>query len=301
MSLKKLKENFDIIRYLEDRDIEISYGGDNVSEGWIGVKCIFCEDHANHLGIRLDSKNYSCWLGGCKGDIIALIQELEHVGFGAARYRLTEYQEDFTEDKKAEKIKRSYSSLLPKHFQSIERGKEPEAVKQYFKRRNFDLSLCQQYRLGYVAHGEYKLRLIAPVYLDRKLVSFQAIDVTGKAGVPYIDCPEDRAKTINKELLYGIDNVREQVIIVEGITDKWRMGTDSVALFGKNYTQEQLTLLYNKAKGKRIKVVLDADAKIKSLTFVKQLCHVFNDVELYYLDEGDPDSLIQEEIDRIKA
>ncbi len=296
--LQKLKENFDVIRYLEDRGVEYSTGGDNVSEGWVGVKCVYCEDHADHLGINLEKKNCSCFICGAGGDIIAYIMELEGAGFIGARKRLEEYQEGLTL-RKEKKGKRVWEGeILPKRAKPIARGQEPLLVRTWFKRRGFPLGWCQEHDLRFATSGEYKLRLIVPVRMNGELVSFQAVDMTGM-GVPYVDCPEGRASVRNKHTLYGMDRVKgDQVVVVEGVTDKWRMGPDAVALFGKNYTQEQLNLLLELGRGRRIKVVFDADAGDKATRFAKQLALSLEVMEIR-LDAGDPAELDDEGVERI--
>ena len=58
--------NFDIIAYLENRNIPYKSCGKNVSEGWIGIHCPFpfCSDPSTHLGINLSSKAVNCWICG---------------------------------------------------------------------------------------------------------------------------------------------------------------------------------------------------------------------------------------------
>ena len=68
-------ESFDIIKYLQSRHINYTEEGKNVSEGWIGIRCVFpgCEDMSNHLGIHLESKVISCWVCGRRGSLLNLI------------------------------------------------------------------------------------------------------------------------------------------------------------------------------------------------------------------------------------
>lgn len=295
--LKQLKVDFDIRSYLDDIGIEYKEAGEkNVSEGRVGIECPFCDDPSWHLGIHYEAGNYfTCWRCDERGDIITLIRKLEDVSFGAARAKLGQYQGGTTRSKK-KKEPRLYDEVLPEDFEYIVPGEEPPLVNQWFGRRRFDLSLCQEYRLGWLSYGEYQLRLIVPVYLDGKVVSFQAVDTTGNARVKYLDCPDDRATIPNKHLLYGIDDVGEQVILVEGVTDKWRVGRDAVALFGKSWSWQQLNLLYRKAKGKRMKVALDMDAVRDGEKLAKGLCALFTDVVFVELEVKDPDGLSGGEI-----
>ena len=65
-----------IIEYLQDEvGIKVSIDGKNVSTGWIGVQCPFCNDETNHLGIRINDLRCSCWKCG-NHSFISYITEL---------------------------------------------------------------------------------------------------------------------------------------------------------------------------------------------------------------------------------
>lgn len=297
IDLQQLKQGFDVRRYLDDLGVGYRRAGDeNVGEGWIGLDCVFCGDTVGHLGVHYEHGNGCvCWMCHEGGDIIDLVKALEGVGFNAARDRLGQYQ-GFVAEKRERKPRR-YDSVLPDGFERIEAGSEPVPVRRWFARRRFDLGLCQEHGLGWVRHGDYQLRMIVPVLLDGEVVSFQAVDVTGRAKVPYLDCPKDRAMVPNKHLLYGLDEVGEQVILVEGVTDKWRMGRDAVALFGKNWSMKQLVLLHARAGGRRLKVLLDLDAMREGRKLLDRLHELFNDVLIGNLTHvKDPAELGDEEV-----
>jgi len=64
-------------------------------------------------------------------------------------------------------------------------------------------------------------------------------------------------------LLYGITKAAQgdgPVVVVEGITDVWRMGKNAVALFGKTISDEQCNLLHRHFADRPIVVFLDRDA-----------------------------------------
>ena len=48
----------------------------NVSVGFIGIKCPFCEDRSNHCGIATDAGNFSCWRCRESGPFIKLLRKL---------------------------------------------------------------------------------------------------------------------------------------------------------------------------------------------------------------------------------
>lgn len=65
------------------------------------------------------------------------------------------------------------------------------------------------------------------------------------------------------ELLYGLPRAmttKGPVVIVEGVTDVWRLRTNAVALFGKTISTTQCKLLLRHFQGRPIVVFLDRDA-----------------------------------------
>ena len=50
-------QNLDAEEILDDLGLSYTSQGKNVSEGWIGIQCVFpdCDDTSNHLGINLQS------------------------------------------------------------------------------------------------------------------------------------------------------------------------------------------------------------------------------------------------------
>jgi len=299
--LGDLKRNFDIRGYFDELGVQWWDEGDNVSEGWVNINCCFCSDHANHLGINLESKMFHCWTCDESGDVVKLIRRLEDLSFAKAKLRLEDFQELRLRRKKEEKPKREYKRVLPEGFEPIWKGKEPPQVKRYLKRRKFPYSVCQEWALGYVEQGEYALRLIVPIFHGPDIVSFQAVDTTGEAVQRYLDCPPARARIPNKHIVHGVGkaNKKKRAVVVEGVTDQWRMGPGSLCLMGKNYTQQQLAyLLKNLQRDVRITVLLDADAWTKAREFAKQLAWRW-ETKITVLEKGDPAELSEREIEEI--
>lgn len=289
--LDSLKENFDVRAWLDDLGVPYSLEGDNVSAGWLGTRCVFCADHANHLGVRFSGGNrFHCWLCDEGGDAIALVRAVEGCGFTRAVNVLERYQ---GRDLLKEIVKAGNTDpgkVLPQEFEKIESGKEPELVRRWFQRRYFPLSLCAEWGLGWCEFGNYALHLIVPVTLDGGVVSFQAADLTGKAKSKYRSCPDAWSIRPLKHCLYGLDVAArgEQVILVEGVTDKWRLGNGAVAMFGKGWTREQMLLLWERARDKRVKVLLDLDATEDGEGLSDFLDERFPRVEYVRLEDGDP-------------
>lgn len=274
------KENFDVIAYLEEREIHYDMQGDNVSSDWIGLKCVFCSDHKNHLGVSLRTKMFHCWLCGETGDIVKLIRRVEGCSFIRAKNIINSFQGKSYKPKKKAPVKEISNITMPLGFRQLTKHSFPKVVESYLKRRNFTRDLIEDYKLGFCKFGDYNLSLIVPIFVQGKVVSYQAVDATGTASARYKDCPEDKAVIPNKNLVYGIDDIKDQMCIVEGVTDRWAMGKDyAVATLGKKYTREQFVFLMERTPpGLKVKVVFDPDAAKEGRRFASDLCAYYRKV-----------------------
>jgi DNA primase len=304
MDIKELVSGFDVITYLSENDVRHTKPGKNVSSGHIGMRCPFCDDHSNHFGISLQKKTINCFRCGTTGTVVDLVMELSNTGFRGALKVLSDYQtDDFYVPQKAEE-KRKVGRVLPLAFMPIVETNVPANVKDWFERRRFPLSFIKKYRIGWCSFGIYAGRMIVPVFVDRFVVSFLAVDVQKNPVVKYKDCEPGRAIIPNKNLLYGVDwIVGKEIIIVEGLTDKMRVGDKALALFTKNFTKIQVGFLRRRfSRDMKVTVALDSDATYKGELLAKQLSVIFDHViiaELY--DGNDPDSLSFEDLQILKG
>jgi hypothetical protein len=296
------KSNFDVKAYLDNKKILYSIGGDNVAYGWVGVRCIYCSDHANHLGINLRTKQTHCFKCGAGGDILRFVQDLENISFSATLIRAREFES--IKKKEEVKIRESKGKVeFPSTFRYLEKKNLPIVVKEYLKTRRFKKDLISDYKLGYCEGGFYEHYMIVPIILDGKVVSWQAVDATLKGRLRYIDCPKDKGIMFNKQLVYGIDGFKhKQAILVEGLTDKWRVGGEGLGLFGKG-TKDQMTLMVERlSRELQIKVMLDPDATREGKRFASELVAVFKRVRfIKLLGDKDPADLSDEEMEEIKS
>jgi len=59
-------------------------------------------------------------------------------------------------------------------------------------------------------------------------------------------------------------------------------------LFTKNWTRQQVNLLYERARRKTVKVLLDLDAIRDGKRLAKELSSLWTDIRFIQLEEGDP-------------
>ena len=148
--------------------------------------------------------------------------------------------------------------------------------------------------------GAYKFRIIAPIYFQGKLVSYQGRDITEKSPLRYKTCPKTLEILHHKHCLYGIDKAKSDYIVVtEGITDVWRLGPGAVATFGIQWNLEQAKLLMNY---KRVFIMFDKQpqAKQQAEKLANFLALTSIEVHIITLDNSDdPAEMTQYEADKL--
>jgi DNA primase len=149
--------------------------------------------------------------------------------------------------------------------------------------------------------GDYKHRIIAPIYFNGVLVSYQGRDYTGKAERRYMACRKKDELIHHKNILYGIDRAKgSKCILVEGITDVWRLGDGAVGTFGIQYSDYQLVMLWERFNEIYIMFDDDPQAIRRAKTLGQELMTLFNlKVEICII-KGDPGGLPQSTADKYK-
>lgn len=276
-------EEFDIISYFEDKGIDYQIGGKNTSSGWCSIPCLWCLDPSKHLGVNLTAKTFSCFRCGVKGNAISLVSKIDRCSKGEA-YNITRKYVNL----EAAIERRHYTPEYAKEISLQGLTKNfPDAHRDYLRNRNFDPDhLIRKYDLyAGTMIGDFKFRIVAPVYIDHKMVSLVGRDITNKSDLRYKTLPISKSKMPLKSTLYNIDSVDQDVIVVEGIFDVFRIGDSCVATLGTKFTASQLLLL----KGIRNAFILfDADARDQAEHLAEMLNGLVDHTEIITLNEGDP-------------
>lgn len=288
---------FKALTYLRAYNVPHSLQGKNISPGWVGVRCPFCGDTSDHGGFAPEGY-YSCWRCGWHPleDIIAA---LEHIPYHVACERVKEFA---GED--AIKIPLPQPQTVSTLKLPLGTGPMTERHKEYLRRRRFDPDQLSVnfHLLGTGPVGNHAWRIVAPIYFNGVLVSYQCRDITGKADLRYKSCARNLEVIPHKEILYNWDSCTgTSVIVVEGITDVWRMGDNTVATFGIKWTAKQLNLLAERFK--KVAVLYDSEpqAQAQAVKMGKMLASRGVEVDNITLDSGDPSDLEQAEADKLKG
>lgn len=284
-----------IINILEKLSVESVQKGKNVSKGWTGVDCPFCFDAGFHGGFNNDNPRwYYCWKCGSHRAEEAL-SLLAGVSIFEAKAFLKDVEKGaITSDKKV----KNKPFCLPLLCQRINQKHQ-----KYLTSRNYDADFLEEkYSLqGTGEIGVYRNRIIAPIFLNKKIVSYQGRDITGKAKERYMACKTEREIVHHKHTLYNIDNCEEDFIFIfEGITSVWRWGDNTAATFGIMWKQQQAKMLL---RFKKVFIFFDSDinARIQSQKLASFLSSFgIATIEINTENEKDPADLSEKEIKDIK-
>ena len=230
---------FDGIAFLKEFNIPYVTSSPNVSAGWIGLRCPFCGDKADHMGMNISVGAFSCWRCGSKGTI-ETIQRL----IGIPKQDASRIYAQFL----VRRIAHNEATYRPKASASQVILPDKEFTRgevAYLKRRNL-LSSVDTYNLrsGGIS-GDWAWRIVIPIILNGIIVSATGRYITETPeGVPKYKTLSHGAEIIHHKHIYlGLDFVQDTTIVVEGPIDAIRGGPGFISSFGINMMPEQIALL----------------------------------------------------------
>ena len=312
---------FDVLKYLAERRLE----PESRSAGRFAyLFCPQCDDGSQrHLWIKVETGRWGCWKnrahGGGPG---RLVQFLERVSWHTATERVRQYSRAHIPDDQElpdliseilhAPLSASYS-FEPDQFPTL--GLPVGAVPawnstdamSYLFQRGFGTRDAKEWGLHYCADSSYETavnseksikqrywrRLMFPVHLDGRLISFQGRDITGCQSQPYLAPPvPDESPPINRTV-YNVDRVHpDLVVLVEGVFDALAVGpANGAAIFGKELYPNQVELLYG-VRPDLVVVALDEDATNDAERIAFNLKGITEEVRILPLPPGeDPASL----------
>lgn len=292
---------FDVRGWLDYVGIRYWESGKNVSKGWIGVECIYCNDNHNHLGIKLSDKRFSCWKCESSGQILRLIQDIEDCTYLEAKDRILEFQDEGITtpiDTGPLRATTPGEHILPKEASDT----WPKPHLKYLRERGFDPErIIPLWGLKAIHNiSDLRYRILIPVHYKGEVVNWTARDVTGR-GIPYLHCPNRKAYLHRNEIVYGYDHVRDVAVITEGVTDAWRIGPGAVATLGIRFGIRQVQQLLD-LNCERYFVMFDSEdfAIYRAHQLAEYLSMAGRKAEVIELDEGDPGSMTQAEAEALR-
>ena len=150
----------------------------------------------------------------------------------------------------------------------------PATARDYLAQRGFDPDyIIAKFGLRCIdwrASTLFRQRIFVPHYIGGKMVSWQLRAYAGQE--PRYIILEARRELVHcRSSLYNVDSVKDgRCVVVEGITDVWKLGDGAVCTFGKDYTKEQLLAL---SKMREVHVLFDnePEAQMKARRLANEL------------------------------
>ncbi len=301
---KKSFLRIDFVSLCRDNGLDfITEGHHHCSTGWCQLHCPYCSngDHGFHLGFNIENQNFSCWKCGGKKTIPTYERLLRTSDRREVFRVLNKYQLNGSNTQEIKKKPKPRKRRCP---EPPGLGDLQRQHKLYLKRRGFSFKrLAREWGLKGTCHLslEWNWRIIAPVKDEEGDVCAYNGRIIKDGVKPKYRLTKNDDITINPDsLLYGIDkvDVNKGVVIVEGMTDSWRMGFGAVATLGIKWTNAQANIL--RKFPKRFVMYDDApDAQKQAKSLAKYLSAFPGETEVITGIEGDPGELSQKEADRI--
>ena len=173
------------------------------------------------------------------------------------------------------------------------------AVDYLCNQRKFSKALLDYYGVCYCYESQTNPlavgRIVIPIWFKNEYKGWQTRKLgDGKAGgIKYCTAPGMK----KSKIIYNYDMAIKQdyVVICEGVTDVWRVGSSGVCLFGKKASVEQIKLIKEGWKDKDICLLLDPDASKESVALYENLKVDCKNVSFVKLPEGVKDAALMEE------
>lgn len=204
-------------------------------DGWINFDCPWCSKGWGHyrMGFNTSAGYVNCWSCGKHG-LVATLVELLSLPYN----HVSEILQDLP------RVQRRRSESLSASRTLVPDGVGPllPAHANYLQGRNFNpRRTARRWGLkGIGTASRLAWRLFIPIFLHGEMVSWTTRSIQANAHQRYHSAKPTEEKFCHKHLLYGEDEAKDTIIIVEGPPSVWRIGPGAVALFGTGFTRSQV-------------------------------------------------------------
>ncbi len=249
-----------LIRVLEESGLEVSpvAGGEEIT-----IACPLCFSDSKKLYINTSSGLWICHICGERGNLARIFLDLCDKNLTEAMHLVKDIRGTTERPRRPLSVRRLKERPLEVAMApgALDR---PLLAAAYLESRGLDAKWVKEVGIKVCLSGQYKGRVIIPIYTEGQLRTFVARswDIRAKKKVLM---PEDSSAS---KALFGYDRVVEgrefwtSLIIVEGVFDAmrmWQLGYgETVATLGAHITEDQRRLL-KRLKPNGVILLRDAD------------------------------------------
>jgi hypothetical protein len=222
----------DFTQILDDLHVPYHDSGRGTRVGWVNFQCPYCEKDP-YMGYNLAGRYVNCWSCGTH-DLIATLHML---GMETQEAR-----------KVIEELPRT---RIYKEIDYEKRGKLVEPVglgnllwehKNYLRKRNLWF-YPRRYKLRGINGTGIPLlrwRIYIPIYFRGEMVSWTARTISNHINPKYWSPPDAESIIPITQLIYGVDECRATILVVEGPLDRMVLGSGAGATLGQDITPARL-------------------------------------------------------------
>lgn len=256
--------------YENFQKVSVSKNGNH----WL-CRCPLCGDSKKSKSKKRFNLDYNggnpifhCWNCGESGSFLEIYSIIKGISIDDAKKELFEYNSDsliqrLSKRKRKKVIKEinyeTHNWIMDDciTLTSLVNGmlfiKYYEALEDFYETRKIDI----RYNLGISYKGDYKGRIIIPIYDKNKdIVYFQARRVPGSDVFPKYRNPTlEKGEIIHNKNLFNKD---KYIIVVEGLIDAFNIGNQGTACLGSYITEDFIKKLLQ-LTDKGIIIVFDND------------------------------------------
>jgi|GEM_PF-2534079 gp21.95 len=283
-----------IVDWLESNvDSSIKYTGNHKE---VHFNCVVCGESRHRMFVNLGSGKVYCHNCGYSSNIVGLMQYVEGISHDKALELFKDINGNaslpeliskdtindiFIGDLRNQLDKRAIR--LPDEYIPIDINTKNIMVKRaikYLHSRSITNKQILQHKIGFCMDGEYRNRVIIPIYESGELKFWVARAIHRDVKMKE-KSPSDEDYQISKsEVIFNIDTAAKQYhscVICEGIFDALSYGNVGVSLLGKSLYKEQLNILlgYRELLTDGVYISLDNDAKKDALKIASKLSEYF--------------------------
>ena len=253
-----------------------------VNKGWTNVTCQFCDDKTFNGGFNNAGDYYHCWKCGGHNFKQALARTV-NIPFNEVDTLIEQYagRNSVLNALNKKQAKATRIELPTDGFTTAER--------QYLLSRNFSpRMLKEKYKVvGGGITGPWKYRIIIPLVLNGKIVSWTARTILSKQQQQKLKIPRYKNLSIeqsvvdSKSVLYNLDHCGDKIaVLTEGAFDVIRMGDGFFCSFGTELTQSQISMI--KQRFEKVFIMFDneEEAQAKARKFGLQIASIGVEVEI---------------------